>query len=80
MSTGSRIKSQLRSFFYRRRLEQNMEEELSFHLDARAADLEREGLSPSEARRRARLEFGAAATHKDEIRTSLGLRWWNDLW
>ncbi|HXC96356.1 MAG TPA: ABC transporter permease [Edaphobacter sp.] len=80
MNTRSRLKSWFRSLFCRRRLEQNMEEELSFHLDARVADLKREGLSPSEARRRARIEFGAAATHKDEIRTSLGLRWWDDLW
>ncbi len=80
MSTSSRLKSWLRSSFRRRRLEQNMEEELSFHIEARAADLEREGLSPHEAKRKARLEFGAVVTHKDEIRTSLGLRWWDDLW
>ena len=56
-----------------------MEEEISFHLEARAADLMREGLTSKEAMRQARLEFGGVATHKDDIRQSLGLRWWDEL-
>jgi predicted permease len=56
-----------------------MDEEARFHLEARAADLMREGLSQQEATRQARLEFGAIATHKDEMRHSLGLRWLDDL-
>jgi predicted permease len=57
-----------------------MDEEVHFHLEARAADLVREGLDSTTAMRRARLEFGAAASHKDEMRNSVGLRWWDDLW
>ena len=30
--------------------------------------------------RQARLEFGSVASHKDEMRNSLNLRWWDDLW
>ena len=56
-----------------------MEEELGFHLEARAADRMREGLSATEAARQARLEFGGMATHKDAMRRSLGLRWFDDL-
>ncbi len=76
----SRLTSWLRSSLHRRRLEENMEEEVQFHIDARAADLIRNGLAPEEAKRRARLEFGAIASHKDGMRTSLGLRWADDLW
>jgi predicted permease len=76
----SRLRSWLGSLLRRRRLEQDMEEELRFHLEARTADLMREGHSPEEAVRRARLEFGPVATHKDEMRNSLNLRWWDDLW
>ena len=76
----SRLKSWLRSLLHRRRLEQNMDEELRFHLEARTADLMREGRSPEEAIRQARLEFGPVATHKDDMRNSLNLRWWDDLW
>ena len=57
-----------------------MEAEVRFHLDARAADLIRDGLDPTKAERQARLEFGAIATHKDQMRSSLNLRWWDDLW
>jgi predicted permease len=76
----SRLKSWLRSTLGRRRLEQDMDEEVRFHIEARADDLVREGVVPNEAIRRARLEFGAVASHKDAMRTSLGLRWLDDLW
>jgi predicted permease len=76
----SRLKSWIRSILGRRRLERDMDEEVSFHLEARAADLVGEGLDPREAIRQARLEFGPVASHKDEMRHSLNLRWWDDLW
>src|ERR1700679_1349749 len=76
----TRLKSWLRSALNRRRLEENMDAEIQFHINARAADFIRNGLVPEEAKRRARLEFGAIASHKDGMRTSLGLRWADDLW
>jgi predicted permease len=63
----------------RHRLEQEMEEEIRFHLEARAADWMREGLTSREAMRQARLEFGGVAIHKDGMRQSLGLRRWDEL-
>ncbi len=75
----SRLKSWLRSISGRRRLEHDMDEELLFHLEARAADLTREGLTPQQATRKARLEFGGIESHKDSIRKSLGLRWIDEL-
>jgi predicted permease len=72
--------SWLRSITGRRRLESEMDEEMRFHLEARAADLAREGLDAREAIRKARLEFGGVALHKDAMRASLGLRWWDELW
>ncbi len=79
-SRWSRLRSWLRSVISRTRLEDEMEEELRFHLESRTADLIAQGLPPSEAARRARIEFGGIATHKDDMRRSLGLRWWDDLW
>jgi predicted permease len=76
----SRLQSWLRSAFGRRRLEADMDEEVRFHIEARAADLTREGTPPQEAMRQARLEFGGIASHKDNMRNSLGLRWLDDLW
>jgi predicted permease len=72
--------SWLRSITGRRRLEAEMEEEVRFHLEASAAHLRQEGMNAQEATRRARMEFGAVAAHKDGMRASLGLRWWDELW
>ena len=80
MAYLARVQSWLRSVLRRERLEAGMEEEIRFHLEARAADLMREGFTAEEAARRARLEFGWVATHKDDIRQRLGLRWWDELW
>jgi predicted permease len=51
-----------------------MADEMRFHLDAYAADLERTGLSREEAVRRARLEFGSPESLKEDCRQSRGLR------
>lgn len=78
-SPWPRLKSWIRSVSRGNRLETDMETEIRFHLEARAADLVREGLGPDEAMRQARLEFGTVAAHKDSMRSSLGLRWWDEL-
>ena len=54
-------------------VEAEMTEEFRLHLELRAADLVRSGLSPAEAARRARLEFGHTESHKQEARASRGL-------
>jgi predicted permease len=56
-----------------------MDEEIRFHIESRTEDLIRSGLSLREASRQARLEFGAVAAHKDGMRRSLGLGWWDEL-
>ncbi len=76
----SRMQSWLRSVTGRQRLESDMEEEIRFHLEARAADLVREGMEPKQAMRQARLEFGGVAFQKDDMRRALSLRWWDELW
>jgi predicted permease len=58
----------------RERFEQGMSDEMRFHLDEYAAELERSGLPPEEAARRARMEFGALDHVKDECRRASGLR------
>jgi predicted permease len=63
----------------RSHLETFMEAEVRFHIESYAEDLVRSGLPQQEAVRRARLAFGGVESHKDAIRESLGLRWWDDL-
>ena len=57
-----------------------MSDELQFHLERRAEDLRaHHGLSPEEAMRMARLEFGSVEKYKEEARQSLGLRLLDEL-
>jgi predicted permease len=65
--------------FRRRRIESEMDTELRFHIDSFTADLVRQGVSPEEATRRARMEFGGVEVHKEDCRESLGLRLWDEL-
>jgi predicted permease len=76
----ARIRSLFSSIFRRKRVESEIDAEIRFHIESRAEDLVREGLSQHDAARRARLEFGAVATHKDDIRKSLGLRQIDEFW
>src|SRR3954470_8975047 len=59
--------------------EDGMDAEIRFHLERRAADLAQSGLSPAEAARRARLEFGSIEKQKDLARANVGLRLFDDL-
>lgn len=54
-----------------------MSAELADHLARLTDDLIRGGHSPDEAARRARVALGTTLTHKEEMRASLGLRWWD---
>ncbi len=76
----SQICSWFRAAFHRRELEERMESELACHVEILADDLARSGLGPEEAARRARIAVGPLLKHKEEMRASLGLRWWDQLW
>ena len=69
-----RLRKWLGVLLYRARFEDGMADEMRFHLDAYAADLERTGFSRDEARRRAHMEFGSPESLKEECRQSRGLR------
>jgi len=71
--------SWFRAATQRRRLEAEMEAELTGHLEHLTADLELAGYEPRVAARRARLALGSPAAHKDGMRRALGLRLWDEL-
>jgi predicted permease len=79
MSFVARLKSWLRAATSRSRLENEMDEELAFHLENYARELVRRGVPPQEAARRARIELGGVTVQKEQMRASLGLRLWDDL-
>ncbi|MGA9585944.1 MAG: ABC transporter permease [Terracidiphilus sp.] len=73
------VRSWLRAVWDRRGLESDMEAELQLHLEHLTDDLARAGHSPAEAARRARIALGPALVNKEEMRASLGLRWFDEL-
>ncbi len=79
MSTASRVRSWWRALLHRQQAEGDIETELSFHVESRAAELMRAGVEREEALRRAKAELGSVASQKDEWRSSIGLRAWDDL-
>ncbi|HLW54775.1 MAG TPA: ABC transporter permease [Candidatus Angelobacter sp.] len=66
MKLLSYLRSLTGRIFHRSQTEAEMEEELSSHIQHRADDLERSGLDPAEALRRARLEFGGHEHYREE--------------
>jgi Acidobacterial duplicated orphan permease len=69
-----RLRSWWRSVSRRMHMEQDMDNELRFHVESYCEDLVRSGAPPEEAKRRAQLEFGSVEARKDECRDALGLR------
>ena len=76
----ARLTSYVRSHVRRTQFESEMDAEVRFHLQSRTEDLIRSGLPQDQATRQAGVEFGGIASHKDSMRASIGLRWFDDLW
>src|SRR5438093_10740043 len=75
MAVWARLRSFWHNVLHRSDMERNMSDEVRFHLERRTEHLiARGGLSPAEAMRIARLEFGSVEKYKEEARQSLGLR------
>jgi predicted permease len=59
----------------RRRMEQELERELRYHIDRRVDDLMRGGLSDADARRQAALEFGGVLQVRESVHDTWLWRW-----
>ncbi|HEX8359096.1 MAG TPA: ABC transporter permease [Longimicrobium sp.] len=73
------IRAYLRSLFRRGRVESELNDELSFHLEMETQANLRRGLDPAEARRRAVLDFGGVERHKEACRDEQAARPLHDL-
>jgi hypothetical protein len=70
----SNFRSLLSLVFRRSGVENEMEDELRFHIQSRADDLEHSGLSRAQAERQARIEFGGYEKFKEECRETIGVQ------
>lgn len=75
-----RIRYGARALIRRRRAEQDLDDELRFHLEVETERNVRVGMSPAEARRRALVAFGAAERFREEARETRGTRWLEQTW
>jgi hypothetical protein len=76
MGRLARMRSFWRNALHRSNMERDMSDELQFHLAARAKDLvECRGVSPEEAMRMARLEFGSWRNTRKRLGRVLDSSW-----
>ncbi len=65
----------LRALLFRRRTESELEEEFAAHLELQTKKYLDAGVSSDEARRLARIDFGAQESAKEECRDARGVSW-----
>jgi predicted permease len=69
----SDLRVRFRSLFHRTAVTQEIDQELQFHLEQQMEKYLRAGLSPEQARRRLRLEFGGLAQIKGDCQEARGV-------
>jgi len=69
----------LQRLLQRDRAEHQLDRELRDHLERMVADYQRSGFTESEARRKARLEFGGLEQVKEDCRDARGTRWVDEI-
>src|SRR3984893_1541289 len=78
MTIWSRISLLCRATLRRSKMENEMDAELRFHIEAFAEDMVRSGISREEAMRRALLEFGGIERVKEEGREARGVSFFDE--
>jgi predicted permease len=63
----------LRALLFRRQMDEELQEELQFHLEMQARKNRRHDLDPAEAKRQARLQFGGVVSATEECREQRGI-------
>jgi predicted permease len=71
--------NRLRFFPNRASFDGDIRDEIQFHIESRASELEGEGMSSEEALRRARREFGSRQLAREDSREAWRFRWLEDL-
>lgn len=70
----------IRVLFHKNKLEEQLSEELRFHLDCEIEKNLQAGMSPEEARDAALREFGGVEQTKEKCRDTFGVHWLEEIW
>ncbi|HEY6659635.1 MAG TPA: ABC transporter permease, partial [Pyrinomonadaceae bacterium] len=76
----NKLKQRLRALFRKAELEQELDEELRFHLEQETEKNLARGMSMEEARWAALRSFGGVEQVKEKSRDARGIRWLEELW
>jgi putative ABC transport system permease protein len=76
----SGIKMRLRALLRKAKVEQELDDELRYHLDRQTDLFLRQGMSAEEARQAALRSFGGLEQSKEQSRDASGVRWIEVLW
>lgn len=79
MTLWNEISSRFTYLFRRSRFDREFDEEIASHLEARADELEQQGLARAAALAEARREFGSTLRASEDTRSAWQLRWVEDL-
>ncbi len=77
--SSSDIRVRLRAMLARKRVEEDLDDELAFHIEMQAQKNVAEGMNPPEAIRLARIQFGVGDAAKEECRDARGVQMFDEL-
>ena len=72
------LRSLWKALWNRSQIESELDAEMRFHVESRAQDLLRSGLSREDAHRRARIEFGSIGSYQEKVRETRRVTWLED--
>src|SRR5258708_3585733 len=75
----AQLQSLWKALWKRSQMESELDDEMRFHVESRAQDLRRSGLSREDAHRRARIEFGSMVSYEEKVRETRRVTWLEDL-
>lgn len=80
MSAWNEVLRRVQQIGRRSQFEQELNDEIQFHIEARAEELQEEGIPAQEALARARREFGPRARSAEDARAAWRFQWIEDFW
>ena len=75
-----KVPLRLKSLLQRKRAEDELDEELKYHIERKTEEYAAKGLRREDARRQALLEMGGIEKRKEECRDARGFAWLESLW
>src|SRR5215475_2324301 len=80
MAMLNKLRLRVRALFFKAKLEEELDEEVRFHLERETQENIARGMSPEEARGAALRSFGGVERVKEESRDARGIRFLEEIW